>query len=71
MSADGYCPCGSLNPSVISAVEPGMPGSEPMISGCCFSFASRKNPTTHVPSSKKLGEFPIPCNAGSVTGCMT
>ena len=49
----------------------GTPGKEPSITGCCFSFASRKNPTTHVPSVRKLGEFPIPCIAGSVTGCIT
>ena len=67
----GYFPFGSLNPLVLSATDAGTPGNEPIMTGCCFSIASRKNPTTQVPSVKKLGEFPSPCIDGSVTGIMT
>ena len=63
-------PNGSLKPTRSSAVAVGIPGNEPMMTGCCFSI-SLKNPRTQEPSTRNVGEFPRPCIHVSVTECMT
>ncbi len=39
--------------------------------GCCFSLASRKNPTTQDPSTRNGGVLPNPSIEGVVVGAIT